>query len=428
MSTAELYSWLQNPDPKKFPYDAVVNEYHAVGKNFVSAELIEVLTRVRSVLPSTNAPWQYTQTLAAFLATALDKPDGRYDYPTYLALSLIDIPSIDDPVEQAAFARSRCDRLISHLMADTLRFELTATSGASNLLPKMRPEQALVTKRYRLGVRAIMPAMERICLDSGITATEPDDLARQVSALLHADMSTSERRSLSLSILPVATLHDEYMFLRVLQMFETTFALLVAQLRGALKAVAERDVDLATHFLDLSTGALTESAPLFSMLATMQVESFRTFRDFTEGASAIQSRNYKRLEAICRRPDPERLDSPAYRSVPEVHTSVLAGEPSLDDAYTEACGDLEPADLKRLEESMQAFSQGLLRWRQTHYRLATRMLGTASGTGYTEGTPYLDAARTIPVFTTVDGLDAEPVDPGTTHKPETTHEPEAVRS
>lgn len=47
---------------------------------------------------------------------------------------------------------------------------------------------------------------------------------------------------------------------------------------------------------------------------------------------------------------------------------------------------------------MTGFAQALQRWRGTHYRLAVRMLGEATGTGYTEGTPYLDSVRDIPVF------------------------------
>ncbi|WP_255599269.1 hypothetical protein [Micromonospora sp. RL09-050-HVF-A] len=57
---------------------------------------------------------------------------------------------------------------------------------------------------------------------------------------------------------------------------------------------------------------------------------------------------------------------------------------------------------------MAAFAEAVLTWRRTHHRLATRMLGSRSGTGYTEGTPYLAAVRADPVFTTVSA------DPGTT--------------
>ncbi|TWP48813.1 tryptophan 2,3-dioxygenase [Lentzea tibetensis] len=404
MSTAELRSWLRAPAVKSFPYGAVVREYHSAGKHFVSPELLEMLSGVRDMLPELSGPWPNVQTLASFLTTALDKPDKRYDYPSYLALALLQLPGPDDPVEQAPFARTRCDRLTAQLVADALAFEVSALDGRTTLLPQLRPAEVHVGKRFRHGLRVIRPALARMALDTGLTATEPGDLARQACAAVHDDMSYAERRALELSILPVYTMHDEYLFLRVLQTFETTFSLLATQIRGAIAAIGDGEIERAVHFVNSSETALRESAPLFSMLATMQIESFRTFRDFTEGASAIQSRNYKLVESLCRTPDTSRVDSPAYRSVPDVRERVLGSQPTLDEAYRELCAsDVIAEDaLKPLSEAMSAFARALLRWRQTHYRLAVRMLGEATGTGYTEGTPYLAAVRDIPVFHAVD--------------------------
>jgi tryptophan 2,3-dioxygenase len=404
MFTAELQSWFHEPDPKSFPYDAVVRHFHSVGKHFVPPELLELLAEVRDRLPTMRGPWTHVQTLAAFLSTALDKPDQRYDYPTYLALTQLQLPTVDDPVDQAPFARSRCDRLTVQLVADALAFEIAAADGRTTLLPQMRPALDLVTKRCKHGLRTIRPALQRLSLTRGLSETEPIALARQVCSVVRADFSFAERRALELSVLPVYTVHDEYMFLRILQTFETTFALVAVQLRGIVAALAGRDIDRAVHFLVGSQGALLESAPLFSMLATMHIESFRTFRQFTEGASAIQSRNYKLIESLCRQPDQDRLDSPAFLSVPEVRSRLLTGQQvTLDDAYREVCasGDVSGADCERLGEAMKGFARAMLRWRNTHYRLAVRMLGEASGTGYTEGTPYLKAVRTIPVFRAV---------------------------
>ncbi|MFC0430671.1 tryptophan 2,3-dioxygenase [Kutzneria buriramensis] len=402
MFTAEVQSWLHAPDPKRFPYDAVVRHFHSVGKHFVPTELLDLLAEARDRLPTLRGPWTHVRTLSAFLSTALDKPDKQYDYPTYLALSLLPLPAVDDPMDQAPFARSRCDRLTVQLIADTLAFEIAAGDRRTTLLPQMRPSAELVTKRCKHGLRAIQPALRRLSLDRGLSATEPVALARQVCSVVRADIAFAEQQALDLSVLPVHTAHDEYMFLRVLQAFETTFALLAVQLRGVVAALSELDVDRAVHFLTTSRAALAESAPLFSMLATMQVESFRTFRQFTDGASAIQSRNYKLVEALCRQPDRLRVDSPAFHSVPDVRQRVLAGHfVSLDERYRAVRGDLSSADRDRLTGAMKEFARAMLRWRNTHYRLAVRMLGEASGTGYTEGTPYLQAVRTIPVFETV---------------------------
>jgi len=404
VSTAELRSWHRQPDLMKFPYAAVLREFHGVGKHFVSRELLDLLVSARSMLPTMRGPWPRVHTLVSFLDSALDKLENRYDYSTYLALSLLRLPGPDDPIEQAPFARSRCDRLTVALLADALAFELSAVDGRTALLPKMRPPVDLVTKRCKHGMRAIRPALARMSLDVGLASDDAADLARQACAAVQADMSFAEARAMDLSMLPVDTVHDEYLFLRILQTFETTFALLVVQLRGVIRALLDKEVDRATHFLRSSEAALRESAPLFSMLATMQVESFRTFRQFTDGASAIQSDNYKLVESLCRSPEPSRVGSSAYHSVPEVRIRVLAGQYTLDDAYHDACeaGDFAPEDLTLLGEAMKAFAQALLRWRQTHYRLAVRMLGSTPGTGYTEGTPYLDAARNIPVFDNVE--------------------------
>lgn len=403
MSTAELNVWLHHHDPQKFPYDAVVREFHAVGKHFVSAELLATLAKVRRVLPRLNGPWPSMQTLADFLDSALDKLDGRYDYPSYLALPLLHLPTVDDPLAQAPFARSRCDRLTTQLVADALAFELAVAEGHTHLLPDMRPDRSTVAKRCRLGVRSVRPALSRLALAAGVGATDSIEEAHQVIAVVRADMSVAERQAMQLSILPVYTAHDEYLFLRVLQLFETVFALLVVQLRVVLAAMDSGEADRARYFLHTAESALRESAPLFSMLATMQVDSFRTFRSFTEGASAIQSRNYKLVESLCRQPDSERVDSPAFQSVPDVRDRVLVGQRTLDEAYQRACvtGILGQDEQERLGAGMRAFAGALMRWRQTHYRLAVRMLGDSTGTGYTAGTPYLASVQSIPVFLTV---------------------------
>lgn len=394
MVAAELRSWLPDPVPEKFPYDAVVRHFRDVGKHFVAPDVVGLLAEVRARLPALRGPWQHVRTLAMFLDTALDKPDERYDYPTYLAISLLQLPTVDEPADLAPFARSRCDRLTAQLVADALAFEIAVLDSTTTALPKMRPSADQVAKRCKHGLRAMWPAIRRQVLDGGLAETgDSVALAREVSSVVRADMSATEQRDMELSALPVYTAHDEYLFLRVLQAFETTFALLAVQLQAVVTALASGDAGAghAVRLLDGSAGVLAESAPLFSMLATMQVESFRTFRQFTEGASAIQSRNYKIVEALCRRPDPSRLDSAAFLSVPDVRARVLAGQVTLADAVA-GVSDVS------LDKAMDGFARALRRWRNTHYRLAVRMLGDATGTGYTEGTPYLAAVRSIPVF------------------------------
>jgi tryptophan 2,3-dioxygenase len=248
-------------------------------------------------------------------------------------------------------------------------------------------------------------------LGDGVDVDLKDPIAgaRRLWANVAADLSPAERRTLQLTILPVSLIHDEYQFIRVLQSFEATFNLMAVQLQAAIRALTKGECDLALAHLQAAEMRLREAAPLFSLVATMQVEAFHTFREFTEGASAIQSRNYKLLESLCRQPDQDRLDAPAYLSVPEVRERVLAGQVTLDEAFQAArAGHLSARDSEDLEQVMREFAATLLRWRRTHYGIAVRMLGERTGTGYTEGSPYLKAVQTIPVFPSLpNGEEAE---------------------
>ncbi|MFD9905838.1 tryptophan 2,3-dioxygenase [Streptomyces sp. NPDC059063] len=408
----ELDDWLRDPGPERFPYDAVIAEFHRVGKHFVAKELLADLAAARSALQDGTGDRGADPVLAAFLDTALDKWDGRYDYCTYLSLGVLPLPGGQETASSGAStgdggpaavraAGHRRDRLVVQLVADALRQQLAAADGESDLWPEMRPPAVLASKRLRLGVRAVTPVVRRL----GLSVPDPDDgtekAARQLWREVAADALPEELRVVRLSILPVYISHDEYMFLRILQSFEASFAHLSVLLRQAVAELLRADAARCAELVGSADDALREAASLFPLLATMQVGSFRTFRMYTEGASAIQSRNYKIVESLCRVPDGDRLDAAAYLSVPEVREQVLSGQATLSGALRSvaAAGLVSGADRARLDEAFEAFAGSLLQWRQTHYRMAVRMLGEGqTGTGYTEGTPYLRAVRDIPVF------------------------------
>jgi tryptophan 2,3-dioxygenase len=400
----KLNTWLQSPDPASFPFDAVLAEYHRVGKHFVDSELLESLARVRAAMLPFAPTCPDAHVLRRFLDTALDKRDGRYEYPTYIGLPLLPIPGVDEPwpIDAQAALRRR-DQLVLALLADVVGFELDSADGHTDLFPEMPPDARTVAKRCRHVLRVAEPALERSGMAPTIDDIDPVSAARELRDTVVARLTARERRVLKLSMLPVYVSHDEYLFIRVLQLFETTFASLALALLDAVHALADADADTASDNVALAEETLRESAPLFSLLGTMQIESFRTFRNFTDGASAIQSRNYKAVESICRRPDPVRLDSAAYLSTPEVRKRVLAGSATLDDAFASACAAdlLLAGERETLEETMLEFSATLQRWRHTHYRLAVRMLGERTGTGSTEGAGYLASVRTIDVFRSV---------------------------
>ncbi|MEU7802765.1 hypothetical protein AB0B10_26235 [Micromonospora arborensis] len=393
----ELKEWLAGElDVRRFPYEKVLAAFHQCGKHFVGKDLLNALDEARARRAELRGPAPAVHHLITILDIALDKADGRYDYQSYLALNLLPMPSIDDDVAPETACGQR-DRLVVSLLADALRFELAAQRGETDLLPQQRPDPGLVAKRLRLGVRAALPAQRR----AGLAESPGEAAAAQhLCATVDAALSAHERNVLASTMFPVYTVHDEYLFIRVLQCWETTFAQLAVTLAAATVAIGGGHGRTGAHHLRQAAGTLRESAPLFSLLATMQVQSFRSFRSWTEGASAIQSRTYKLVESLCRAPEQSRLDSLAYVSVPDVRDQVLAGRATIEQSYrmAAAAGLFATTERGLVEQAMRDFAQALAQWRQTHYRLAMRMLGGRSGTGYTEGTPYLDAVRKTPVF------------------------------
>jgi hypothetical protein len=309
---AAIASWLSSRHADDFPFDAVVAEFHRVGKHLVVPELLEALAGVREVLPQVRGPVTSLRVLDRFLDAALDKWDGRYANPTYLALDLLPLPAVDDPSHDVTAAERRFDRLFVQLLADASRFEIAAADGDTEFLPQLRPDARTTAKRCRLALQVAGPAAHRLGLSDGVDVADPIAGARRLWANLAADLTPAERRTLQLTMLPVSLIHDEYQFIRVLQSFEATFALVAVQLQAAVQALADGQVHLALPRIQAAETRLREAAPLFSLVATMQIAAFHTFRAFTAGASAIQSRNYKLVESLCRQPDPSRLDSTAY--------------------------------------------------------------------------------------------------------------------
>ncbi|MFY1702968.1 tryptophan 2,3-dioxygenase family protein [Micromonospora sp. WMMA1923] len=397
--TEPLRRWLTRRPltARHFPYTAVIAAYHHHGKHHVPDRWTRLLRTARDQYP--NVPGTQGRHLRAFLANTLDKTDGRYAYPTYLALNLLPMPDPDDPPAPAARLLARRDRLHAHLLADLIAFELAATHDPSTPLPDLRPDRTLTTKRLRHATRAALPALHRLRLIDPRTADDPHTVATQIAAAVTIDRTPEEHLLLGASMLPVSTVHDEWMFIRILQTFETTFALLAVDLRDIITATRTGRTRTAALRLTTAANLLRESTPLWSVMATLQPQAFHQFRPHTDGASAIQSHHYKLVESLCRRPHPDRRDSAAYRSVPHVRTRILDGQPGLDDILDHLTHTTTADDARTLAPAMATFATALRQWRHTHYRLAVRMLGTDQpGTGHTHGTPYLADTRHHPVF------------------------------
>ncbi|MFE6839325.1 tryptophan 2,3-dioxygenase [Streptomyces sp. NPDC057705] len=382
----ELDSWRQSPVADEFPSSRVVRYIRSVGKHFLATPVVEELVRVRAGQSEIVGDDDSREHLRRFLSVVLDKHDGTYDYTTYTALDLLR-PRNPEPLPD--FEEEVATR-IAFLLYDALAFECGAALGYRSQLPCMRPSREAVEKRLRHGLR-VATEMDRLSAKpiTPKVSSLQERYDQLVDVLEGAPPGMASR--LEQTLLPVYIIHDEYLFIRVLQSFESIFEHLARLASEAILRLEARDAEEALLLLSSITRVLSHGLPLFSLLATMQRESFEFFRKFTEGASAIQSVNYKTFEALCGTPPPARVESPAFQSVPEVRGRVLQSMTTVrgaaDALIASGAHDAEvEARLARAMAQIEAVHQ---RWKRTHYRLAVRMIGSVSGTGYTEGTPYL---------------------------------------
>lgn len=313
----------------------------------------------------------------------LDKVDGTYHYRTYLGLPLFEH-------YRASTADAVDDHTLSRLLvADVVRFELAGRDGRCTAMPRLRPSGSVVDKRIRHALRHIHGVrftrqLPRSASLAGVA------LRPRLRRLLPRPVGPDLQTLLATSVLPVDTFHDEYLFLRVLQSYELTFRSIESLVRRAVVRTRDGEYGAAADALVRAADEIKASTPLFSMLATMDLEAFRRFRELTEGASAIQSQHYKRFELRCGRPRSHRADSEAFLNVPTVRADIDDTD-SLTDAVLDqlARRSLRGRDRNMVLGAMTQLEESHQRWKTTHLMLASRALGNASGSGYTAGVPYL---------------------------------------
>ena len=373
-----------------FPYLATTTYVQIVGKHFMSAEVISRLAEIRTGLGSRPA------LTGAYLDCVLDKNDNCYRYETYLALPVL------KPLISSHRKYLSAPRLAAFLVADAMRFELRALHGWHKLMPVTRPSLDMVRKRLRKGVRFAAPWSSPYefprCPGRGLDyllelAERPEqpETARLLLAALPAATDQDAALRIAGSVLPVDVLHDEYLFIRVLQASEATFVALADHLRAAIEGIRARDAERARAAVIAASQCVAQGGRLFSILATMSADSFRRFRQFTEGASAIQSEHYKRFELLCGVPSAQRLASAAFSNVPPVQDEARSNPDTLTRAYLDARsqGWFGAAEWESIDAALDELEETHQRWKTTHFRIAGKMLGDARGSGYTAGVPYL---------------------------------------
>ncbi|SEP08604.1 hypothetical protein [Trujillonella endophytica] len=358
----------------------VTREVRWIGSASLDADLLADLAAVRADHRGRDPR------LDAFLDSVLARYDGRYWNRTYLCLPLLE-QLVEGPRAPLTHAG-----LVALLAADIVRSELCASRRGMPVSPLGRPDGRTLRTRLRHAIRLLTADLGPDAATALLGAVAADPLATlpDVLARLPAAPAPWATEWLDVSALPVSTVHDETFFIRALQAHEMLYGTAARLIGDATACALAGHPGLAADLVDRATETVDRGQSLFRMVATMRYEAFHSFREHTDGASAIQSEQYKRFEVRCGTPPPDRLDCPAFEQVPSVSAELGTGRESLTDAW-QVLQRRRPGDpgTARLTAGMAALEASHRRWKGTHVTVATRMLGEARGSGHTSGVSYL---------------------------------------
>lgn len=393
----------------QFPLFQVLAYYQQVGKHFVDQRVLVELTEIKAILDQQQKDSLSTKMLHFFVEMSLDKHLGYYSYDSYTGARFLRDISIDPGASFQEYAAVRSSHLIL-LLCDIAMFECKTILGEEPRLPDFlipyhdRRKRILNTLRAILAYRALTDRLvltDEIDTCVSLLSQEQTDtgvslsLYRRICSALDAIMAqlpVEIRTICTITMEPVWTAHDEYMFIRILQSFETIFSIIVKGFLICQEYLDRRDYKYATVVIDELSSIFQHNAFLFRILTSMPPDSFAIFREYTEGSSAIQSEQYKLIEALCAHPARTRMHSAAFDSVPQVKADYENGDlRCFEDIFTYGEHNWEDPDFLGVVESMLAFEEHFMRWKKMHLNIAVKMIGTLPGTGYTPGSPYLKA-------------------------------------
>jgi tryptophan 2,3-dioxygenase len=309
--------------------------------------------------------------------------DGKPRYSSYLNMPVLNWYLGTHERTCITQIWSRCSSAISVLLRDALQFETRSLAGREPLnQSSFDPGAVEVRIEHLATVLCAANAEETPSLpDSSFHAPERWDACVGPSnelALIH------------LTAFPLTQEHDEYFFIRTLQISECCFWAILTATLATTEALKHEQRRHAERYLDV---ALSFSALLPAMLHTLKTMTsprFERFREQTGDASALQSRSYQLMQVALTGTSAKTLGT--ITSVAELRDLRYYDTPDyvpLASAY-EAPKTVHKAQQGVVAVKIDELSRELRKWRKLHRGIVrTYLTARAPGTGGTDGTEYL---------------------------------------
>jgi tryptophan 2,3-dioxygenase len=229
---------------------------------------------------------------------------------------------------------------------------------------------------------------------------------------------------------PRSAEHDEMLFIVIHQVYELWFKQLLHEAAHLQRKLTEGDTPHALHTLKRLLTILKVAVAQIDVLETMTPRQFLGFRDRLEAASGFQSAQFRELEAVLGRRDPQVADAYPAGSAPRARLEAAMRRPSLWDSFLRYLAsqgytmppearDRDPAapvasspavqrvllavyrddgEPAQVAERMVDVDEGMQEWRYRHVKMVERTIGAKRGTGGSPGVGYLTTTLSTPVF------------------------------
>jgi tryptophan 2,3-dioxygenase len=348
-------------DNAPFPCDDVLAHFRAVGRLAADPGLVGQLRAAVQLLARRSAG-PHDRLLCHWLPSTIDQDDGTYD--SFLGARLL------NQVRGAAVGESAdCagDQLLVALIVDLAEYEAAALAA----------------------IPCASPAQSRRVAATGQLTQHAAGLAPGASAgQIAADVS----RAVYLSLLPLTPLHDEVMFLRVVQIFEIVYQQTATRIIDAAAALTQGDTGRAQARIEDATKRLANTPAVYRVLTSMPPDAFAVIRANSRGRSAIQSPGYRLVQAA----SSPRAGSPG----PQTGAMSPRGwdQPTLQEAYLNWSRSAQRASAAALERHLTSLDAAWRALKRTHWGITRKIIGDSPGTGGTSGIGYLEAAAKVRLF------------------------------
>ena len=208
--------------------------------------------------------------------------------------------------------------------------------------------------------------------------------------------------------------HDELLFIVIHQVYELWFKQLLHELAHLQVRLEAGDASHAIRTLRRILTILKVVVAQIDVLETMSPRQFSSFRDRLAASSGFQSWQFRELEVVLGRRDPEafqhylagtdardRIEAAMARpSLFDSYLAYLAGQGYAVDDVAEAllAAYRDDTEAAQIAEHLVDLDEGLQEWRYRHVKMVERTIGDKVGTGGSAGAEYLRSTLFRPAF------------------------------